>query len=493
MPDAAVLVEPAYLWVPEHASTSGDIVADFAELIGQGFDVEQRLAVDAICAERADGRWAAFEAAVIAPRQNLKTHVLKILALAHVTVLDADLVMWSAHLVPTALKAFEDLKQIIEEHDFLSRRVKRIVDTNGQESIEFHGHREIIFKARTKTGARGLTGDVVVLDEAFALTAAHLGTIMPTMSARSMHGNPQMLYGSSAGLVGSEVLRTVRDRGRRGDDPSLAYVEWCAPVAPCAMDECDHIYGIRDGCQLDDRENWRRANPAKGRRISEEFIQAERRALPPNEFARERMGWWEDPVADVGFDLEQWEACGDAKAEPSSPTLLALDVNNDSTSAAIVACGGGVVKMLEHRKGTKWLVPRLVELCDELGPLRVGVDGTGPAKAVLQALADAGFREDDPKQTPESDRWLVNLSAPQNAEACALLVGGVVDGTFVHRNEPVLNLAVVGAAKSQSGDSWRWSRRNSTVDITPLVGATVAHYLWHTHAEQEVVPWIDFM
>ena len=39
-----------------------------------------------------------------------------------------------------------------------------------------------------------------------------------------------------------------------------------------------------------------------------------------------------------------------------------------------------------------------------------------------------------------------------------------------------LRQAVKGATKRPLGDAWAWSRRNSTVDISPLVAATLA--LW---------------
>jgi hypothetical protein len=36
--------------------------------------------------------------------------------------------------------------------------------------------------------------------------------------------------------------------------------------------------------------------------------------------------------------------------------------------------------------------------------------------------------------------------------------------------------AIRGAATRKLGDSWAWSRRNSSVDISPLVASTLA--LW---------------
>ena len=68
------MIEPAYLWVPDHGVTSaGEEAADFAESAGLVLDPEQRLALNAMLSEQKPGRWAALEAAIICPRRNGKT------------------------------------------------------------------------------------------------------------------------------------------------------------------------------------------------------------------------------------------------------------------------------------------------------------------------------------------------------------------------------------------------------------------------------------
>jgi hypothetical protein len=50
---------------------------------------------------------------------------------------------------------------------------------------------------------------------------------------------------------------------------------------------------------------------------------------------------------------------------------------------------------------------------------------------------------------------------------------------------------LAGAKKGPRGDAWIWHRRNSGIDISPLVAATLA---WHGFAkfgmQEEVVPWV---
>ena len=89
----------------------------------------------------------------------------------------------------------------------------------------------IDFGSRTGKGKRGLTGvQRVTLDEALYLEPKHVGAVYPTMLTRP---GAQVRVGSSAGLESSVVLRGIRDRGRSGKDPRLAYVEYGAPVRPC--------------------------------------------------------------------------------------------------------------------------------------------------------------------------------------------------------------------------------------------------------------------
>lgn len=455
---------PAYLWVPDHASSAAAEAADLAASVGMALDAEQRLALEAILAERPDGRWAGFEAAVIAARQNLKTYLLEGVVLADLFLFGAELVVWTAHLFPTTMEAFRDLKQVIDANDHLRRRVKKISEANGEESFELIGGQRLLFKARSKSGGRGLSGDRVILDEAFALGPAAMGSLLPTMSARR---NPQVIYASSAGQADSNVLRGVRDRGRAGNDPSLVYVEWCAPVTACANDRCDHRPGS-PGCALDDVDLWQRANPALGRRISVDHILAERRALPPEEFARERLGWWDEPVgAGGGMPLGLWEGSA-ATARPGALLALAVDVTPDLAFSAIgratMTRDGILLDVAAHKRGTSWVAEEVVRLRRDLG-VPVVVDLGSTASVVHDDLARLGVET-------------LNPAARDVAQACSSLLDGMIRRTVWHSVDKRFDGAVKGASRRTLGDAWAWSRRNSMADISPLVAVTLA--LWGT-------------
>jgi hypothetical protein len=487
------LVEPAHLSVPPYEKTFGPEVADLSRLAGFAPDPEQEMALDAIFAVGDSGVSAAFEIAVIACRQNLKTGVFKQAALGWLFVTDERLVVWSAHEFRTAQEAFKDLEDLIGGCKDLSREVRRIHRGNGDEAIELKSGSRLIFKTRTKGGGRGLSGNKVVLDESFALQAMHMGALLPTLSAQP---DPQVLYGSSAGLAESAILRDVRDRGRAGGDPRLAYLEWCAPppAQVCqAGDGCTHAR-TAVGCGCDDPANWRHANPALGRRISVHYIAAERRALPPSEFGRERMGWWDDP-AEGGSPIQSahWAACEDPASVVPDPVALAFDVAPDRSMAAIATAGRRADGMshgevIEHLPGTGWLVDRLAEIAGRCGPCVLVLDPAGPAGAFEKELNTRGFKTRDGRPlVPGTHTWvpaegetrLEVIGGREYAQACVALADDVANGKFRHIGQGPLSGAVEGARARPLADAWAWSRKNSSADITPLVAVTLAR---HGHA-----------
>lgn len=473
MPDD--VVPPAHLWIPERVGSYGAEAADLAAMAGRPLDAEQRIAVDAILSYGPGGRWVALEAAVVMPRQNGKTSgVILPAVLADLFLFSADRIVWTAHLFRTARDAFSDVVSLIDGCHDLARRVKKVTYANGEEAIELHSGARLEFLARSKGGGRGLGGKRLVMDEALYLSAESMGSLIPTLSARE---DPQIVYGSSAGVLGSDHLRSLRDRGRRGGDPSLVWVEWCAPGGwddpPCTSGkDCPHTLDA-DGCALDDEALWRLANPALGRRIKYEFVRAERRAMPPGEFGRERLGWFDlPPTVDQPIPIEAWSALAIAPPDREAmlPIAIGVDVTPERSHASIGVCGVvdglRVVEVAEHRRGLGWVVPWLVERHQTWRPCAVVIAKGSPAGALIPDLEAAGIEVLKPSTADEAQACgaFVDAAAPAEGEP-----------TLRHLGQPVLDAAVKGAAKVQLGDgAWRWSRRTSTVDISPLVAVTLA-------------------
>jgi hypothetical protein len=467
------LVAPAYLNIPPREGSYGEGAAQLMEVAGRPLDAEQRLAVDAILSFRPGGRWAALESCVIEARQNGKTGgVLLPVVLWDLFMMKPDRIVWTAHLFKTSRDAFNDVVGMIEASDVLSKRVKSIAYAHGKEAVTLHNGATLEFLARSMGGGRGLGGKRIVMDEALFLSASSMGALMPTLAARSMNGDPAIMYGSSAGVLGSDHLRSLRDRGRKGNDPSLVYLEWCAPGGwdnpGCDLGpECPHTIGT-DGCALDDETLWPKANHALGRRISYEYVRAERRALPPEEFGRERFGWHTEPAGVGGIPLEHWSSCADKASKPTGRPVFMIDASPGLRSVAIVACmyrADGIphIEVVAHGSGSDWAAPRAAQL-QKHKPIDWVLDPGGPAGALLPDLLAHGV---DPRQMTTRDL----------GQACEAFAAAVGDRGLRHLDDPALNRAVASAGRRDIGDGlWAWSRRKSDTDISTLVGATGAFW-----------------
>jgi len=321
------LVPPAYLSIPDGYDpnrTLGPEVAAVATLAGFPPDPEQRLLLDVSFALDKRGRFLVFETVVIAPRQNLKTGFGKQRALGKMFVCDRPLVVWSAHEFDTSRRALLDVEALIEGVDVLRRRVRltsrgKVATHGAVPEITLLSGATLVFKTRTADGGRGLTGDDLTVDEAFAAQADQMGAVMPIMLARS---ESQVDFLSSACRPESEYLWDLVQRGRAGGGRRSFYAEWCAPPPEEACDAGELCRHGRDaaGCGCDKPEVIVLAHSAVARgRIELQKVADLRRTLPPQEFCREVMGWHDEVVgAAASLSVEAWQDRVDPQSQPVS-------------------------------------------------------------------------------------------------------------------------------------------------------------------------------
>jgi hypothetical protein len=477
------LVCPDHWSGPDWVLTDGPAVAELNAAAGFAPDPQQELGLDLIFAVGANGLPASFAFCVICCRQNLKTGLLKQAAIGWLYITEERRIVWSAHEMDTTRDAHKDVAQLIEDTPSLSRRLpstpnRGIYDANGQERIELATGQTLKFKARTLSGGRGLTGDKVILDEAFALKPAHVGALLPTMTARP---SGQVLYASSAGKADSAVLRDVRDRGRGGASPRLSYIEWLADREDCSDPDCRHpkdaaARGV--DCALDREHLWRSANPTiTTGRISLQTIADLRQELPPEEFARESLGWWDDPNAGAAslFGPGRWEACAaEPEWTPEAPAAIGVAVSVDRLWASIAAAikievtdpedpeaeplDRMFVAPVDRREDVDWLIAEVKRIQDE-HDCAVVIDEKGPAADLIPRLEEADVAVDT-----------VNLN--EYAEACSTFFDKVRAGELMHTSAVELDDAVEGAEWRSVGDRRVWGRKTS--DVSMLESATLA-------------------
>jgi len=467
------IIRPAFLSRPAIAvGDLGDEVAELAEQLGQDVGPEERIALSALTPVKADGMPAGLAAGIVCGRQNIKSWALEMCTIHDAWVTKVGRCFWSAHQTKTSDDNFNHLIGLVENFDWLRKRVKRIYTGNGDHRILFLDGRTIEFTARENgpTGRGRVKVNRLTLDEALFLTPAMLGAFIPTMGAA---GDRYLRYGSSPGRLHSAELRRIRDRGRRGDDPSLSWCEWTSErlvdgkrVTPeCADPECSHLAGVAVGCWLDDRRYWRENNPAFGRRLSEEFFEQQRMELPPVEFMRECAGGWEDPPTEDADDaLANWPNLADPTASPTGALRLGIDVAPNMASAALTVFGGGVVEVVAERSGSSWVPAAVAELREIHDIASVGLVRGSPAEALV----------------PDLEGDVTMLNAADTTAACARFARAVADGAVRHRDDARLNAAVRGSRRKFSGDGWRWTRTGSDTSIAALYAGAVALWLDET-------------
>jgi hypothetical protein len=453
---------PRHLHVPEYVSSAGEEAVELARMAGLHLDPWQELVLVHSLGERPDGRWSAFEVGLVVSRQNGKGAILEAMELAGLFLLGERLVIHSAHQFDTSLEAFSRLEALIADNDEFVRRVKKITRSHGEEGITLTNGQRIRFRTRTKGGGRGFSCDRLILDEAMILPTTAHGALLPTLSARP---NPQVVYTGSAVDQNvhehGEVLTSIRERGLRGDDPALAYFEWCADA------EIDTVHEIAG-----DEEAWADANPGLGIRITTEHVAREFRSMDPRTFAVERLGVGDWPslehVDQDGITKEMWAACRDEQSVVVNPVRFAFDVTPDRQRAAIAAAGfreDGLphVELTDHKSGTRWIPDRLEQLLRDHDAGPVLLDQRSPAAALIAALVERGI----PFEV---------LGGSEYAQACGLFFDDVQGEQLRHLGTPELTAAVTGARKRPLGDAWAWSRKSSAVDISPLVACTLARF-----------------
>lgn len=488
---------------PPYERSVGPEAVELYRSAGGRLDEWQVDCVHGMLAIRPDGRWVCWECGVVVARQNGKGNILECRAMAGLFLLGERLIMWSAHEYKTAMEGFRRLRGLVENTDDLRRRVKRISNTNGDESIELHGEgrskvtggQRLRFIARSKGSGRGFTGVCNLIDEAYAYTEDQKSALMPTMSAVP---NPQIVYTSSPPLDATtgEPMFDLRDRAIAGGDPSLFWADWGADLD---LDKPEDLAKARSP------ELWLATNPASPARISLEHIGRELRGMGAVGFARERLCVWPKRAGASPIDFKVWlslasecagENCDELVADMDARAacrhdvpggfVFVADVTPSRDYASISAVGmraDGLEhwELVDYRPGTDWLVDRLVDIKANHNPIAFGLDLNGPANTLIEDLAEAGIGLPLVEEYPERGDLLI-----PNARHVAMAAGGMVDavrqGLGRHIDQPELNLAVKEAKPRPVGDGFAWGRRISTVDISPFVALTLGRYVYSVRA-----------
>lgn len=474
---------PTHRLVPPCKYSLADDVFDMADLVGIDLDEWQRNCVIDILGVDDKAKWAAFEAVIEIARQNGKSVILDLVALTALYIWRLPLTVYSAHLGDTIMKAFERLESLIKSTPALRAETpdRCFKHANGKEKIKLLTGEEILFKTRTAGGGRGLSGDLMLMDEAQALKDSHIAAMFPALRARP---NPLIIYAGSAGDQSSTVLGRLIRRMTAGE-PRLAGWRF-------AGDEDD---------DPTDQRTWAKVSPALGRRISVEWMAGEQRSLPPDKFAQELLCIGDYPREDgeewviPADDLQQTT---DEASAPLGPVVFAADAKPDQSWASLAIAGqagiaadpadprsevlprpgGGIHgEVIDHQRGVRWLPSRVKDLMGNHPNVGVLVlDPKGPLGRMTGDFEDLGIT-------------VRLLSAQDVADACGWIYDAAVNEPrrFFHRGAPVFLSAVASAALRTLLGGFAW-RRQGSADISPLYAVTLAVHAAATWATKPPKP-----
>ena len=434
----------------------GGNVARIAELLGTPLMPWQRHVADvAYEIDPATGRLAYREVRLTVPRQSGKT-TLMLAVMAHrcIAMGDRQRVFYTAQTGKDARLKWEDEHVPVLERSPFAQLIQ-VRRTNGSEAIRWSNGSLWALLATTESAGHGAQADTGVLYEAFAYVDDRLEQAMkPAMVTRPQ---PQLWIVSTAGTEDSLYLNDKVDDGRMraaaGATSSVAYFEWSAP----------------DDADIGSEDTWRACMPALGLTVPVEAIRSDFESMREPEFRRAYLNQRQDRAASAPWqviDEESWTRCFDASSSIEGDAVLALDVTPSRSMSSLCAAGlraDGMahVEVIGNRPGTGWIMDWFADGDRVSRYRRVVVDPVSAAGSLVAELRAMGLTVDE-------------VSTRQVVQACGKFYDLASAGRLRHIGQVPLSAAVAGAKRRSLGDAWAWHRRDASVDVSPLMAATLA-------------------
>lgn len=425
-------------------------------------------------------------------RQNGKSTVMQALTLWRLFVDRCGLVIGTAQDLEVAESLWaesldmaldvEELRDEIEQGGKIERQP-------GRKMFRLRSRETYKVKAASRRGGRGLSGELVLLDELREHQSWDAwAAVTKTTNAKAR----AQIYGiSNAGDASSIVLRYLRKTAHAelGDpdglnedtapddlvdeslvddevdiDSGLGIFEWSAPV----------------GAELTDPVALAQSNPSLGyggMRLS--TLLGDAKTDPEWVYRTEVMCQWSEGTLEGLYPPGAWEGSADESSArgPDQPIVLCVDVSWDRSHshvglATFRADGDVHVELIASRAGIDWVVPWLDDPArsDVVREAPVVVQaGRTPAAPLISPLTDAG-------------RKVIEWSGADLTGGFSLFYdlvrAAVGEGSgkrrVWHRNQTPLNLAVATAVSKPAGDAWVIDRRKSAADVAPLIAVNGA-------------------
>jgi hypothetical protein len=446
--------------IPEGiVSTGWPAVRDTLAELGIGFDDWQQSAAQLILSKDADGFYATTVGGctLSIPRQVGKTYLIGWIAFALCIITPGITVVWTAHRASTADETFDGMKKMAQTPK-VAPHVDRTPDNGSEKAIEFRNGSRVVFGARERGFGRGFAElHVVVFDEAQILTERSIDDMVPAQNAAT-NALTLMIGTPPRPIDPSEVFEDARRAALSGEAKDALYIELSADRK----------------ADLDDREQWKKANPSFPGRTNLASMMRMRRRLSEVSFRREAMGIWDEIDAmRSAIPAGAWNELAIEEVPDDWPlAAIGLDMNPERTRVSIAVSAFAPehihVELAEDSgfsdAGSKALVDWIFERAKRRVP--VVIDAYSPARSLEPELKKRGC--------------LVRvMGAAELSQACGgLYDAAMLDQSVTHFGQAALNDSLAGATKENFGPAgaWKWNRKSLDVDLSPLMAATAAHF-----------------
>lgn len=363
------------------------------------------------------------------------------------------------------------------------RLAKRMVELNPVLSERMHVYADRLYLPENdatllplpaEPGAlHGYDPSLLVVDELHVVTDAVWEAA--TTAAGKRPESLTLAISTPASSPESVMWRLVQ-HGRTGTDPAFYLREFAAP----------------DGCSVDDRDDWRTANPALACDdpfLAEDALAAVLKTTREPVFRQLRLGQWVSG-AQAWLPLGMWESCTDATrcVADGERVVLAFDGSASGDSTALVGCTVGpdphvfVLDVWANPGDPRWRVPR--------GQVDTILDAAFTRYDVAELAADPwGWRSEIEGWAKRyGERRVVEwntANAQRMAPATDRLYQAVAAQTLTHDGDARLaaHIANCHAKATPLGDLVTKDKRNSPRKIDAAVAAIVAvdWAAWHSN------------
>ena len=425
----------------------------------------QRLIVTLMFMSGPDGLWANPDVVLVVPRQNGKSLIL-VLRVIYGLFVRKEKILYTTQKWATGYDTYQRLQTIVNRVPAWRKQILKDNLSQGKGYMQLKNGAQVTFATRGPDTGRGMDEvDLLIFDEAYNLTAAHVSSILPIQLASK---NPQTIYASSA--VNSrehpngQVLAGLRRAGIAGDAGQL-YAEFCSP--------------IEGNLERDDPKAAIEANPSFGViQTLAKIKKALRVATTPEAllgFDAEYLGRgdWpgegeQDDFTPV-IDLEHFGGLVRSRKGFGKQRVLALDMA-PSRGTVDIACAARTldrkihVEIGYHAAPTPGLIRVVLTLIDRMEPDLLIIDKLSPAfHTLVPELQALGL---EPYIADTSDV----------VAACGDFYDAAISSALTHTGDPLIIDALESATKRElMGGQWAWNRRGAAA-ISPLVAVTMAYW-----------------